>query len=506
MTEIVAPFVGIIQFTSVSFLLFLAITAIVYYLLPGARSRTALLLAASSTFYVLLAPRSFGILLSVTAVAYLAGLLLARLGDEQTRLRRGVLIGSVVLLIGDLVVFKYFDFIVQAGNRAVSVAGISGSIPLVRLALPLGISFWTFQTVAYVVDVYKGKAKSESNPFYFWLSVMFFPVVTAGPITKIQSLTTQLREKHRFDYSGMQSGLLLIGRGFFKKLLIADRLAVFVDNVFSHPRAYSWSTNGLTLFIAAAFFAIQLYMDFSGYTDIVRGAARLFGVELPINFRAPYFARNVREFWRRWHITLMAWLREYVYIPLGGNRRGRSRRYLNLMVVFAISGLWHGTGVTFLVWGLLNGFYLIAGEILEPANHRLMKALHIERSTFGHRVFQTILTFVLITTAWVFFRANTISDALFMVSRMFSPSLWVLSDGSLLKLGLSAAELAIAIIAAAVIFVLEWISLRKDLLVALRHQPLLYRWVAYYGLILVIVIFGAYGGVYNALDFVYFKF
>lgn len=502
-----APFTGMIQFSSVTFLGFVAVAAVLYYALPGPRTRAALLLTVSALFYLLMAPTQFVILLGVTALAYTAGLAMDRGGDESpVPWRRYILIATLMVLVGGLVGFKYLGYFARVGNRLTDFAGLSAALPVLRLALPLGMSFWTFQTVAYVVDVHKGKTTAERNPLYFWLSVMFFPVVTAGPITKVQSLTAQLRQKHAFDYDGMQSGLLLIGRGFFKKLMIADRLVVIVDTVFNEPRAYAWGSNGLILFIAACFFAVQLYMDFSGYTDIVRGAARLFGVELPVNFRAPYLARSVPDFWRRWHISLMDWLKEYVYIPLGGNRVSTPRRYANLLAVFAISGLWHGTGLTYLVWGLLNGFYQVVGNLTAPFRDRVVGTLGIDRDTIGHRAFQTASTFVLITVAWVFFRADSMVDALYVLRNMFSPSLWVFSDGSLLKLGLSAVELRLALVSAALVFGAEWLSFRRDLLVGLRGQHLAYRWAVYYSLILTVVIFGAYGGTYNAADFVYFKY
>jgi alginate O-acetyltransferase complex protein AlgI len=403
-------------------------------------------------------------------------------------------------------VFKYLGFFALLSNQVLGLAGLAASIPVLRFALPLGISFWTFQTVAYVVDVYKRKTPAERNPFYYLLAVMFFPVVTAGPITRVQTLVTQLKTKHRFDYDKMRSGLLLIGRGFFKKLMIADRLVVFVNTVFDNPRAYTVRSNSMLLLVAAVFFAVQLYCDFSGYTDIVRGSARLFGVELPINFRAPYFARSVKDFWRRWHITLMDWFREYIYFPLGGSRVGAARRYANLLAVFAISGLWHGAGLTYLVWGLLNGLYQVAGQLLAPLNDRVVRLLRVDRATIGHRAFQTVLTFLLITVAWVFFRADSIADALYIVPRMFVPTVWVFTDGTLMKQGLSAAELGIAMVSAVVVFGAEWLSLRKDLLEALVSQYLVYRWLVYYALVFAIVVFGAYGGSYKAADFVYFKY
>ena len=510
MTGSFSASVGIIQFSSAPYLIFLAVAVIAYFLLPGPRTRTAWLLSLSTAFYLLLSPRSFVVLIAVAAVSYLSGLLLERtqpIADDEPggSARRLLLVATIVVLVGGLVAFKYLGFFGVLSNQVLGLAGLAASIPVLRFALPLGISFWTFQTVAYVVDVYKGKTPAEHNPFYFLLAVMFFPVVTSGPITRVQALVAQLKTKHHFDYDQMQSGLLLIGRGFFKKLMIADYLVVFVNTVFNDPQAYAARSKSVLL-VAAVFFAIQLYCDFSGYTDIVRGSARLFGVELPINFRAPYFSRSVQDFWRRWHITLMDWLREYVYFPLGGSRVKPIRHYVNLLTVFAISGLWHGAGLTYLVWGLLNGSYQVAGQLLAPLREWVVRLLRVDRATLGHRIFQTVTTFALITVAWVFFRANTIHDALYIIRRMFVPTPWVFVDGTLLKQGLSAAELAIALVSASLVFGAEWLSLRKDLLETIRAQYLVYRWLVYFVLIFAIVVFGAYGGIYKASDFVYFKF
>ena len=508
MVDSLSSFIGVIQFSSATYLLMLTGAVLVYFAFPGARTRAVWLLVVSSAFYLLLSPGSFPILLAVAAMAYAAGLALGwadrNMGESGDAARRWIVGATVVALVGALVIFKYLGFLGQIGNAALGVAGLSASLPVLRIALPLGISFWVFQTVAYVVDVYRREIEPERNLLYFLASVTFFPVVTSGPITRIQSLVEQLDTKHQFDYEGMQSGLLLIARGFFKKVMVADRLVVFVDAVFAHPRSYQGNTT--VLLIAAVFFALQLYFDFSGYTDIVRGSARLFGVELPINFRAPYFAHSVQDFWRRWHMTLMDWLKRYVYIPLGGNRKGTVRQYVNLLVVFAVSGLWHGAGVTYLVWGLLNGAYQIAGRLLAPARSWTLRALRIDPATAGHRVLQTVMTFTLITIAWVFFRANSMSDALFIVTRMFVPTPWTLTSGALLKQGLSAAELGVALISAFAVFGVEWVSLRSDLLGALRAQHVAYRWAFYYVLILAVVVFGAYGGVYAAANFVYFKY
>jgi len=511
MTALFEPLAGLMRFTSIPYLFLLAFCVITYFSLPGVRTRTAFLLAVSAAFYLLLSPRTFLVLLAVTGFSYALGLAL----DHPTLLhgralgpaaRRWLLAAGIVAIVGVLVGYKYVPFL---GRLASGILGNPGGVPswtLAKLALPIGVSFWTFQSIAYLVDVYRGKTAAVRNPFTFSLAVMFFPIVTSGPITRVQALTEQLEREHRFSYEGMQSGLLLIGLGFFKKLLIADRLAVFVNTVFDHPGAFTPTRNSLVLLVAAVFFSVQLYCDFSGYTDIVRGSARLFGVELPLNFSAPYFSRSVREFWRRWHMTLMDWFREYLYIPLGGSRKGTVRRYVNLLIVFAVSGLWHGAGFTYLAWGLLNGFYVVIGELLGPVRDGAVRLLGINRASFGHRVFQTVATFSLITVAWVFFRANSISDALYIIPRMFSPTAWVLTDGTLTRQGLSAAELSVALVSVGVLGVMEWLSINRDVLGALNRQHLVFRWGVYYGLILTVVIFGHYGGTYNPADFLYFKY
>ena len=503
--------VGLVQFTSVTYLAFLTLAVVTYFLLPGSRSRTVWLLLLSASFYLLFSPRWFWVLLLVTAFTYVMGRVIgssrSRRGDTPPSMGDQALLAAAICSVaGALIAFKYLGFSAQTANGLLELARIQFSFPVVRLLLPIGISFWTFQTIAYLVDVYRGTAEPERNPLYYALAVMFFPIVTMGPITRVQTLVPQLKQRHSFDYDGMQSGLLLIGRGFFKKLMVADVLAVFVNTVFTNPQQYKGTVDGLIFTVAAVFFSVQLYCDFSGYTDIVRGSARLFGVDLPVNFRAPYLSRDVREFWRRWHITLMDWLREYVYFPLGGNRRGAVRRDLNVMSVFLVSGLWHGAGLNFIVWGALNGLYQIAGERLKPTRDCVVELLGIDRSTFGHRVIQTMITFGLITFSWVFFRANSLGDALYMVPRMFVPTVWIFTDGTMAEQGLSYAELAIAVLSAGAVFTLDWMSLRMDFLSRFNRQHLLVRWAVYYSLILAIVVFGRYGGAYNAADFVYFKF
>jgi alginate O-acetyltransferase complex protein AlgI len=489
-----------LQFTSLVYLVFLAASVAVYFALPGPRTRTAWLLAASFLFYFSLSAGWTIALAAVVLIAYTDGLLIERASDEG-RKRLAVRAG-VVVIVGILAVFKYTAFAASLVNGGLAFAGIHASFPLVRLALPIGISFWTFQAVAYLIEVGRGDA-AEHNLARYALFASFFPLVTAGPITRSRQLLPQLAEKHRFDYDGMRSALLLMTWGFIKKLLVADPLGVVVEAVYRNPHRFGAGSGGVLL-VATLAFAVQIYCDFSGYTDIVRGSARLFGIELPLNFNRPYLSRSVKEFWRRWHMSLMSWLKDYVYIPLGGSRVSRVRHYANILAVFLISGLWHGAGMTFVVWGLLNGLYQVIGDITLPLRDRLLALVRVSREAWPLRVFQTLFTFALITVAWVFFRAQSLSDALYIVPRMLVPV--GMRPAALLALGLHGKQLTVTLAAAVVVFAAEALSGRVSLLDLLRRQPLPVRWVVYAAGVLAVAVLGYYGPAYNASSFTYFRF
>ena len=497
------------QFTSVEYLAFLALSVMVYFTLPGTKSRTAWLLLASYVFYFSLSARYTLALLGITVVGYVFGRLIERSGptlpdNTIPQPTRRLLAIGIILVAGTLFFFKYAGFSATLLNDALSFVGTSARSPVLALALPIGISFWTFQSIAYLVDIARGKLVAEKNLLRFALFVSFFPQVAAGPIARGGHLLPQLAEKHTFSYERMRSALLLMAWGFFKKLLIADPLGVVVRTVFDKPHAFG--SDGALLIGAAVAFAIQIYCDFSGYTDLARGAARLFGVDLMKNFDRPYAARSIKEFWRRWHMTLMAWLKDYIYIPLGGSRVSAWRRYGNILAVFLLSGLWHGAGLTFVAWGLLNGLYQILGDMLAPARAKALTALRIRRDGRLHHALQTVTTFALVTIAWVFFRANTLGDALYILTRMlnFGPSaLW---HPETLKLGLSAPQMLVTAIAIVIVFSAEWLSVRISLPTLLYRQPLVVRWFVYELAILAIVIFGYYGPMFSAADFAYFKF
>jgi D-alanyl-lipoteichoic acid acyltransferase DltB (MBOAT superfamily) len=305
----------------------------------------------------------------------------------------------------------------------------------------------------------------------------------------------------------MRSGLLLMLWGFFKKLVVADALAVAVNTVFAMPRAYG--DRPLVLAGAVVAFAVQLYCDFSGYTDLARGSARLFGVDLVRNFNRPYAASSIKEFWRRWHMSLMSWLRDYVYIPLGGSRVSKGRRYVNILAVFLLSGVWHGVGLNFIVWGLLNAVYQISGELLAPWRDAAARLVRIREGGSVRRAIQIATTFVLVCVAWTFFRAANVADALYMLGTIFHvlPSVATQSHAATKGiLGLARPQLAVAMVGTAIVFGLEWLSARRDLSADLYSQPVAVRWFVYQASILAVVVLGYYGSVYAASSFAYFKF
>jgi len=302
-------------------------------------------------------------------------------------------------------------------ENTVTVAGLFGwrlHAPALALVLPIGLSFHTFQAMSYTIEVYRRRQEPERNFAVYALYVMFYPQLVAGPIERPQNLLPHFRHLHRFDYARVTSGLRRMAWGLFKKVVVADRLGATVDLVFDHPRQY----HGLALLTATVMFAFQIYLDFSAYSDIALGSARVMGFDLMENFRTPYFATTVSEFWRRWHISLSTWFKDYVYVPMGGSRTTRWRHYRNLMIVFMLSGLWHGAAWTFVIWGALHGIYLVMGHVTAPARQQLARALRLPTAAPTMRLLAIMSTFALTTFAWIFFRARTAEAALYVVTHL----------------------------------------------------------------------------------------
>jgi D-alanyl-lipoteichoic acid acyltransferase DltB (MBOAT superfamily) len=442
-----------------------------------------------------------GLMLLSTVITYHSGIFIET-ANEDRMLKRMVVFLSFASNIGILVYFKYFNFFNHAGALFFGKLSLNWDIPDVNVLLPVGISFYTFQALSYTMDVYRGKIRAAKHFGKYALYVSFFPQLVAGPIERSSNLLKQFDRVNKFDYDSMKKGLLLMGFGYFKKVVIADRVAVLVNTVYNKPTLYG----GVTLCVATIFFAIQIYCDFSGYTDIAIGSAKVLGYNLMTNFDRPYFSRSISEFWRRWHISLTSWFKEYLYIPLGGNRVPKYRKHINVMIVFLVSGLWHGAHFTFIAWGFLHGAFQIIGNMTKSFRSKITSFLKVDLSSFGCKVFQTLITFGLVCFAWIFFRANNIQDALYIVKNINLKDYWVLFDDSLYGLGLARKEFDVAIISIVILFAVDFISAKINLFGKLQKQHIMFRWIVYFALIFWILIFGSYGKEYNATDFIYFQF
>ena len=405
-----------------------------------------------------------------------------------------------MLNIGILFYYKYINFLLELLGEMARAVHVKLQVPVFDILLPVGISFYIFQALSYTMDVYRGDIYAEKNFFRYALFVSFFPQLVAGPIERSKNLLRQLSEPKRFDYERVREGLLLMLWGYFLKLVIADRCAILVNTVYGDYASY----HGFQLVLANVLFAFQIYGDFMGYSVIAKGAAKVLGYELMENFAQPYFAVTVREFWRRWHISLSSWLRDYLYIPLGGNRGARGKKYRNLMITFLVSGLWHGANLTFVFWGALHGLYQIAGELLEPVYSRCFQRFHIYTETFSFRCLRCLKTFFLVDIAWIFFRADTLAGAAAILRQSFNWSnTGLLLNGGIYQLGLDERNLSIL---AAALLALAACSVMRELgwnvLERLSRQNAVFRYAVYWSAVLLITFSLDISG----QEFIYFQF
>ena len=475
-------------FNSLTFIIFFVSVVTVHFLLPH-RFRWMLLLAASCVFYMAWNPSLIALIIFSCAFNHIYSHRIYRARSQKYKKRLLV----VVLLVnfGLLFVFKYLTFINETFMYLFDAAGIPYKFPGFDIILPLGISFFTFQAVGYVTDVYRGELAPEKNFFKLVLFITFFPQLVAGPIERAASLLPQLFEKHRLEMKNITDGGKQMLFGFFKKVVIADRAAAVVNVVYGSPRRYT----GLPLLIATFLFALQIYCDFSGYSEIALGSAKMLGIDLMKNFKAPYMSKSIREFWSRWHISLSAWFRDYLYIPLGGSRVKPARVYFNLITTFLVSGMWHGANWTFLIWGAVHGVCQAFGRLTQPLRSKLPRV----------PLFQTLFCFLIVTFAWVFFRAATVGDAFYILSSMFTGvefNLTYLFD-VLTGFGVGLFELAALAAMIILLFVVEFLSRNADIHDRLARAPSAARLVFYYALAASIMAFGVFD---YAGQFIYFQF
>ncbi len=487
-------------FNSLDFLIFFPAVVGLHFLLPQ-RLRWVLLLAASYFFYMYWRAEYAILIFASTVIDFLVARKMASLPTRRER--RPLLLISLVANLGALFFFKYFNFFNGEVARLAEAVGVSYAVPALNVLLPVGISFYTFQTLSYSIDVYYGRLEPEPHFGRFALFVSFFPQLVAGPIERASRFLPQLRREVHFDYDRVISGLKQMTWGFFKKVVIADRLALYVDAVYSSPGDYQ----GLPLILATYFFAFQIYADFSGYSDIAIGAARVLGYDLMENFRRPYLSRSISEFWKRWHISLSTWFRDYLYIPLGGNRTSVARWYANLFIVFVVSGAWHGANWTFMVWGALHGAYLVAAILSADLRQKLGERLPI----FG-RWWEVFVVFHLALLAWVFFRAASVSDALLVLSQSAVGLGAQLASVAALDaryldallvggVGVSRFDFALSVGLVAFLFLAE-LAVEQGWSERWLDRWALLRLVGYDALVLAVLLLGVFG----QTQFIYFQF
>ncbi|MBQ2471232.1 MAG: MBOAT family protein, partial [Acholeplasmatales bacterium] len=391
------------SFNSIEFLIFLPIVFILYFIFPK-KYRYFILLIASYVFYMWWNWQLVFLILATTIVSYLAGIGIKR--GRRIAIKRLLLILSISVSLGILIFFKYANFIIESFCMGINSLGGGLTFDAINIILPVGISFYTFQTLSYVIDIYKGKIDAERNPFYYALYVSFFPQLVAGPIERSENLLPQLKNQEGIKYENLSIGLKQMLVGFIKKIAIADMIAVYVNNIFNHIDQAS----GLLVLFGAILFSIQILCDFSGYSDIAIGCAKCFNINLSKNFDKPYSAISIKDFWNRWHITLSTWFRDYVYFPLGGSRVKKFRFFLNILIVFLLSGIWHGAAWTFIIWGAMHGIMRIIGSITEPLRLKFYEKRGIDRDSLGIRILRISITYILVTFTWIAFRSNSLSE------------------------------------------------------------------------------------------------
>ena len=474
-------------FNSVPFLFFFIAVFALYWSVPK-RFQWCVLLVSSYLFYGICSAKYLLLILFITAVSYFSARYLEKNRGNSAASKRCLAL-TCLCILSFLFVFKYFNFLSESICQLLRFFSVEVDPFLIKVMLPVGLSFYTFTVIAYVVDVYRGKIPAEHRFGKYAAFISFFPTLLSGPIERADNLLAQIRQEHSFDYDQAVLGSREILFGLFKKMVIADTLAIYVNMVFNSIHSYS----GFTMILAVLFYTIQIYCDFSGYSDIAIGVSRLLGIHLRPNFRQPYFAVSIKEFWGRWHISLSSWLRDYVYIPLGGNRVSPLRHKLNLMATFLVSGLWHGASWNFILWGAIHG----GAQVLES----LLPKAKAKAAVF----FRWILTMLVVCFGWVFFRANTLSDAVYVFSHLFygigEPS-WYFVQGYRV-LGLSNVDLLVIFGNCFLLFALDFCCFRWDGMEKISKVPSFFRWGIYLLLILLIVFFTP---LISNSQFLYFQF
>lgn len=441
-------------FNSWEFLIFYPVVLLLWFTLPKV-CRRPMLLIASYFFYMCYQAELVFLIFATTLISWGASFLIEK--SENKKVRRAALAVTLVVCLGVLFFYKYFNFFTGTVAGLISLFGGNVKPIVLDLMLPVGISFYTFQTLSYVIDVYRGDIRTEKNFFWYALYVSFFPQLVAGPIERPENLLPQLKEDHVWNRDDAVKGAKHMLLGFFKKVVVADTISVYVDAVYNQPSG----ATGLGVLLATLLFAVQIYCDFSGYTDIAIGCARVMGIRLMKNFDHPYTATSIREFWSRWHISLSTWFRDYLYIPLGGSRCGKARHMMNLFIVFLVSGLWHGANLTYVVWGAIHGVYQIVAALSRPLRDRLLSSAGVSETSPSVRAFRRVMTFLLVSFAWIFFRAGSIADAWTLIVALFTG--WSAAPASVLTgMGLGVTRILTVLVSILLLILLDRLLTHGD--------------------------------------------
>ncbi len=496
-------------FNSMDFLLFFPIVIIVYFVFP-VRIRYIWLLLSSYYFYMCWNPKYIILILFSTIVTYVTGRVIELIKRSQNSdLIKRYLLNcciaiSCMLNLAMLFYFKYLGFAIFSINRVISIVNLHISVTIPDVILPVGISFYTFQVLGYIVDVYRDEIKAEKNFLKYALFVSFFPQLVAGPIERSKNLLYQVNKPRRFEIESIRQGLLTMSYGLYMKVVVADQLSSIIDPIYN-----DWiERQGMELMIATILFAFQIYCDFEGYSQMAIGSAQILGFRINQNFRTPYLSTSIQDFWKRWHISLTSWFRDYLYIPLGGNRKGKLKKYINTIIIFLVSGLWHGASWHFVIWGGINGIYIVLQDLTKTLRSRLYTLLKIDTETFLWKCFKGFIVFILIDISWLFFRAEGIMQSINILKTIYYDfNLWYLFSDDFYNIFGSAKTFSIIIVSLLIVFIIDILHRRGiDLKRYILRQQIIYRWGIYFTIIIGIMFLGAYGSDYEQIQFIYFQF
>jgi len=496
-------------FNSIDYLFFFPIVLLIYYLIPH-KVKHVWLLLASYYFYMCWNAEYALLIFSSTVVTYVCGLALEKIkqaegkGEAKRRCMKVAVFVTALLNFSVLFYFKYTNFVLYTVKKGFGLLGIHVDIPSFDVLLPVGISFFTFQVVGYVIDVYRNETSAEKNFVRYALFVSFFPKLVSGPIERSENLLNQLKEIKSFNVFRVKSGLLTIAYGLFLKIVIADNISNIINPVFSKVEEYG----GMELLVAAILFAFQVYCDFEGYTKMAIGSAELLGYHLLENFRAPYLAISVKDFWRRWHISLTSWFRDYLYIPIGGSKQGKIRKQVNTLIVFLCSGLWHGAAWHYVLWGGLNGLLSVGDDLLTPIKKRWSSCFKMGEKSLMYRTVCRLITFILIDITWVFFRADSVRDAIYILVSVVKDFRFIwFTNGGFATLFLSEREMMIIMLSLLILFLVDYLRERgNNIKTIIFSWNIVFRWMFYWMCFMIILYWGAYGLDYEQKQFIYFQF